>query len=206
MTETARAKRARKAIMTAATELIVARGVDAFSLRETARRSGYAPSALYNHFRNKDELIAAVAMAAVQGLGEHLSRADEGPPLARLASLARHYVAFADDNPQAYRLIFDSLSNPPKTWDEYVGVAYPFTLIVGACAQAMECGDMRTDTSPSVAAYGLWSLVDGHVHLRQKHLAFIEADFDAMFAHALSAYLRGLSTETARPDSPKERS
>lgn len=222
MSTTSRGQRAQREIIAAAADLMLEQGVDGFSLREAARRAGYAPSAIYNHFRDRDALISAVAMTAVGELAAYLSQAKGDTATERLRSLAHEYARFAQERPQGYRLVFDCLSSPPGPWEHYVQVAHPFTMIIAACAEgiaggelaaplatqasapsaaggtssAMKPNDEDRSAEASILAYGLWTIVDGHCHLRQKHLAHVTADYDALLDAAVTAYLSGLETNT----------
>lgn len=192
---TPRGDRARTQIMAEARGLLVEHGVDGFSLREVARRTGYAPSALYNHFRDKDALVTALAIEAVTALATSLGEVADGPAPARLRALGLAYARFALDHAEEYRVIFDCLANPPHTWEEYVGVAHPFSMIVETCGQGLAEGTLvdPVDVGAAGLAYALWSLVDGHVHLRQKHLARIDGPFDRLFAAALDSLIAGMT-------------
>lgn len=192
---TERGEKAQADILAAATEMLLETGVEGMSLRQVAARAGYVPSALYNHFSSKDELVARVAMASVGLLGGYLGAVPSGAALERLRGLGVAYVRFADDHPVEYRLIFDCLANPPHSWDDYVAVAHPFSLIVDTCREGLGSGELvdRDGVGASGLAYALWSLVDGHVHLRLKHLAAVDGPYAAMFSSGLDALLRGFS-------------
>lgn len=195
---TTRQNRTRAEILGAARWVLLERGVSGFSLREVARRAGYSPAALYNHFADKDALVAAVAMECVGTLARYLDGVAPGPASERLLGLGVAYASFADDNPAEYAIIFDCLSNPPMPWSHYVAVAHPFAVIVATCEQGLTEGSL-VDTAGvggSGMAYGLWCLVDGHVHLRAKHLAAIAAPYDDMFRGALNAVVHGFTPTT----------
>jgi len=193
---TARGDKARDEILSAARWVLLERGVEGLTLREVARRANYSPSALYNHFSDKNELVAAVAMECVGTLARYLGQV---PPTAdarvRLRGLGLAYVAFADENPAEYAVIFDCLSNPPHEWSRYVQVAHPFAMIVAACEQGLADGSLvdADGVGASGMAYGLWCLVDGHVHLRAKHLAEVQGPYPAMFSASLNALITGLT-------------
>ncbi|HYM69483.1 MAG TPA: helix-turn-helix domain-containing protein, partial [bacterium] len=51
----------REALLRAAIDLVADVGPRGFTLREVARRAGVSHNAPYRHFRDKEELIAAVA-------------------------------------------------------------------------------------------------------------------------------------------------
>lgn len=172
------------------------------TLREVARRANYSPAALYNHFEDKNALVAAVAMECIQTLARHLATVPPSPAPERLRGLGLAYVTFAAENPAEYAIVFDCLSNPPQEWDEYVALARPFTLIVEACQQGLGEGSLNdvANVGASGMAYAMWTLVDGHVHLRAKHLAHITAPYDAMFSAGLDALLSGMRSTEPRAD------
>jgi AcrR family transcriptional regulator len=96
----------RAALIDAAVSLIAERGVREFSLAEASRRVGVSAAAPYRHFADRDELLAAVAVRALQTFASLL--AEEGThddPCQRLAAMARAYVRFA----AAQRPLFDAL-------------------------------------------------------------------------------------------------
>jgi len=52
-------------ILNAARQLFVARGYEAVTMRETARKIEYSPTAIYFHFRDKESLITALCAADI---------------------------------------------------------------------------------------------------------------------------------------------
>lgn len=198
-TTTRRGQRTREEILAAATEVVIERGPDSFSLREVARRSGLAPSALYNHFPNRDAIVVATAMRALGELREYLGKAPaEGNAAQRLRALARSYLEFARERPREYRLIFECLENPPTTWEGYLGVAEPFTLIVSACVDGLASGEFvdPTDVGAGGMAYGMWALCHGHASLTSRNLVRVRGDFERMTEATIDALLGGWSAST----------
>jgi AcrR family transcriptional regulator len=86
----------RAALLAAAEALIAERGVDRFSLRETARRAGVSPAAPAHHFGDARGLLTALATDAFQKLGDALEAADSGGDRrAAAAAQGLAYVRFA---------------------------------------------------------------------------------------------------------------
>jgi len=100
----------RRALVDAALALIQEGELGTLSLREVARRAGVTPAAPYHHFRDKLELLAAVAEEGFVALGESMDRAVEAVPVrqarARIAALARAYLEFARERQAHYRVMF----------------------------------------------------------------------------------------------------
>lgn len=98
---------ARNALIAAATELVERVGARDLSLRGVAARAGLSRQAPYNHFADKEALLAELVRAGFQRLQQDV-RATRGYPTAA-ASLARAgeaYIAFAQRSPAVFRLMF----------------------------------------------------------------------------------------------------
>jgi AcrR family transcriptional regulator len=91
----------------AARELFVARGVEAVTMREVAKRTAYSPTALYLHFADKEALLRAVCdtdfLALAQSFRDVIDISD---PIERLSVLGESYALFALAHPNHYRLMF----------------------------------------------------------------------------------------------------
>src|SRR3954464_6599232 len=64
-----------RALVDAARRLLESEGPSALSLRAVAREAGVSPAAPYHHFKDKGELLDAVAQEGWQMLDEALARA-----------------------------------------------------------------------------------------------------------------------------------
>jgi AcrR family transcriptional regulator len=95
------------ALIDAAISLIAERGVREFSLAEVSRRLGVTVAAPYRHFADRDDLLAAVGIRALEVFAAALGAQvrDTDSPEQRLAALARAYVRFAGEQ----RALFDTL-------------------------------------------------------------------------------------------------
>ncbi len=95
------------ALVDAAIGLIAERGIRDFSLAEVSRRLGVTVAAPYRHFADRDDLLAAVGIRALDAFAAALAAEarDTDSPGQRLAALARAYVRFAGEQ----RPLFDTL-------------------------------------------------------------------------------------------------
>ncbi len=98
----------RRALIAAALALVTEEQDWTFSLREVARRAGVSQSAPYNHFADKRELLAAVAVAGFHRLRDGIMAdvAGKHPASAAFAASVRAYVRIGIENPALYRLMF----------------------------------------------------------------------------------------------------
>jgi len=100
----------RRALIDAARRLLEAEGPSALSLRAVAREAGVSPAAPYHHFRDKGELLDAVAHEGWDLLDHALAKAKAQAPSPREAmnNLGVAYVCFARENPALYRVMYDT--------------------------------------------------------------------------------------------------
>ena len=99
----------RRALVDAARRLLESEGPSALSLRAVAREAGVSPAAPYHHFKDKAELLDAVAQEGWDILDQQMIEAKakaSGPQ--QLTALGLAYVCFARDNPALYRVMYDA--------------------------------------------------------------------------------------------------
>src|ERR1019366_6436245 len=92
----------KQALLDACLALIRKSGPGGFTLREVARMAGVSHNAPYRHFRDKEELLAALAAEGFHRLTEAMVKAGEPAPSAldRFRRSGRGYVEFALRYPQ----------------------------------------------------------------------------------------------------------
>ena len=101
----------REALIRAALELIAKKGAAGFTFAEAARSAGVSPAAPYRHFRDRDELMANVALRGFEQFAAALARAwDEGRPdsFSALDRLGKTYLEFARAQPAFYSAMFEA--------------------------------------------------------------------------------------------------
>jgi AcrR family transcriptional regulator len=101
----------KEALLRAALQLIAEKGPAGFTFAEAARFAGVSPAAPYRHFRDRDELMANVALRGFQQFEVALARAwDGGRPdaLTALDRLGKAYLGFAQAEPAYYSAMFEA--------------------------------------------------------------------------------------------------
>ncbi len=157
----------RQALITAALSLLTEEQDWGFSLREVARRAGVSHNAPYNHFRSKQELLAAVAAAGFDGLRAQMQEAaaQAETPAAALRAIGVAYVCFGAANPAHYRLMFGTVLTsadtcPPPVVGEAAATAKD--LLRGVLRRGMEQGSFAVSPEGlDMAVLSAWSLVHG---------------------------------------------
>jgi AcrR family transcriptional regulator len=101
----------KEALIKAALDLIARKGPSGFTFAEAARFAGVSPAAPYRHFRDREELIANVALRGFTQFETALARAwDEGrpEPFAAFERMGRAYLDFARTEPAYYSAMFEA--------------------------------------------------------------------------------------------------
>jgi AcrR family transcriptional regulator len=101
----------REALIKAARELIKEKGPAGFTFAEAARQAGVSAAAPYRHFRDRDELIASVALRGFQQFEAALAKAwnDGRPdPMTAFDRLGKAYLTFARTEPAYYSAMFEA--------------------------------------------------------------------------------------------------
>lgn len=158
----------RNALLTATLELIEEKGVSAFTIREVAKRAGVSHSAPYRHFKDKDDLLLAVA---VEGFGmmvkETRKRYESYPdkPLARFQICGLSYIDFAVSHPAHYKVMFFSGELMDKYPEALVFSSEDsFRLLHDTICECQEKGLIKAGDANNFAL-AAWSIVHGYARL-----------------------------------------
>lgn len=151
----------RPALIAAARALLDEGGPDAVGLREAARRVGVSPTATYRHFKDKEALLAALAVEGFREFGAALAASDSAA--APLPAMGAAYIDFALAKPGMFRLMFSPLLAARRDDEELHAAARAAfaTLVRGVGAPA----DAPAGSQVPAAAMAAWSLVHGLAHL-----------------------------------------
>jgi len=159
----------REKILAAARTLMVEGGMEAVTMREVARRVEYSPAALYQHFADKETLIAELCrhdFAELAGLFMSLSQ--EGGPMAVLARAGIAYLDFARDFPEHYRFMFLIPKDVPPEGEEEANdpARNAYVFLHSVVEQAMAAGLVKDgfESSHDVAQL-MWAIVHGTASL-----------------------------------------
>ena len=98
----------RTQLIAAVGDLVESHGPDGFSVAEAARRAGVSSAAPYKHFRDRPELLRAVASEGMDRLRGAMEAAASHHPagsLTAVAAIGQAYVDFARSGPGVFRLV-----------------------------------------------------------------------------------------------------
>lgn len=158
----------RQRIMDAARDLFAREGYDAVSMRRIAEAIEYSPTAIYVHFRDKQDLLIQICqcdfVALAIGVGELQKIAD---PIERIRRMGHAYIRFGVEHPNHYKLMFMTrVEFPPDAvaQDSNHGKIDrdSYALLRHSCQQAIEKGRIRPEyRDPDLVAQTFWSAVHG---------------------------------------------
>jgi AcrR family transcriptional regulator len=95
----------RRELIQAGCTLLETKGLEGLTLRGLARQAGVSPAAPYHHFRDRAQVVAAVAEAGWVRLAAALAAARKAAHRRTLAAMAAAYVDFAVAHPALYTVM-----------------------------------------------------------------------------------------------------
>ncbi|HZZ35520.1 MAG TPA: TetR/AcrR family transcriptional regulator [Caulobacteraceae bacterium] len=186
----------RAEILEAAERIFIAEGYEGATIRKIADEVGVSSTALYMHFRDKDQILLEICTEAMEHLLSINSEISAQPidSVARVRMMLERYVQFALQNPNAYRLVFCSspvaasiqkqaatMEIGSNCFDRFVGVVRE----IGAEGRLRQ-GDAKT------AAQALWAACHGLVALMITKPEFDWAPPDQLMRVMIDGLLYGL--------------
>jgi AcrR family transcriptional regulator len=147
-------------IASAALEVLGRHGISGLNMADIARRVGLVPSAIYRHFRSKDELLDAVLELIGQKLMKNieLSRERKTNCLGCLRSLLMRHAELVQENQGILRLLFsDEIANGKSDRrSKAYGMIRSFLAEVAAIVrEGQKRGEIRDDWDANTVAL-LW--------------------------------------------------
>lgn len=179
----------------AAAALLEEEGPDRLTTRAVARRIGYTAGSLYFVFRNRADLVLRVNERTLDELRGALDAALDGQhdPDARLHTLGRCYLAFAERHPTRWRLVFEhdvpDDEEVPDAMRRKIDAFFELIAVeLGRRTPGLEADAVRR------AAQALWGGVHGIaiLSITRKLRAGGERPAEALTDDLIATYLRGL--------------
>ena len=149
----------RQTLIDAALELLAENGIEALSLRAIAKKTNVTQAAPYSHFRDKNDLLAAVAETGFQRLA--LQMAEDATGIKeiqkQIEKLIVSYIRFAVENKPLFQLMFSRELAEMKNYPTLAMTAGKnYSLISSALSRR---GNEKEDTRFLTVA--IWSLCHG---------------------------------------------
>ncbi|MEO1639259.1 MAG: TetR/AcrR family transcriptional regulator [Pseudomonadota bacterium] len=152
----------RAQLIEATRQLVEEKGPDLFSVSEACRRAGVSTAAPYKHFKDKTDMLRAVAAEGMQRQSEQMVACVIPHPegsRARIVALGRNYIDFAAQEPGVFRLMFtwSGETDEDLALHELGESKFEFVQM-----EVAKCHGRTEITDPDrQIAFALWSFVHG---------------------------------------------
>ncbi|HEY0410639.1 MAG TPA: TetR/AcrR family transcriptional regulator [Candidatus Dormibacteraeota bacterium] len=147
----------RERIVAAATQVFARRGLHGARVADIAEEAGIAYGLVYHHFRNKEEILAAIFQ---ERWGRHLGYLEEvaaspAPVRERLRRLVHFWVETYRNDPHLMTVMINEISRSYEFIESHdVGtVIEAFVIVERMLTQAQEQGELRADLDCRLASY-----------------------------------------------------
>jgi AcrR family transcriptional regulator len=193
----------RAKIMDAARELFAREGYDAVSMRRIADAIEYSPTAIYVHFRDKQDLMFQTCqsdfVALAIGVAE-LQKIED--PVERIRQMGHAYIRFGVEHPNHYKLMFMTrVEFPPDAAAQGPNHGKidrdSYALLRHSCQQAIDQGRIRPEyRDADLVAQTFWSAVHGvaSLHIVKSGNPWIDwKGVEPLASTMVDAILRGMT-------------
>lgn len=186
----------RETLIDAAVELISEKSPQGFTLAEAAKMANVSTAAPYRHFKNKDDLIEAVAERGFQRFAD-ISEAVRGQtdsPYQQIQDLCQAYLDFAKSDQGYYMAMFESGISFQANAELSFYAQRALSQLISAAEALLSNLPNETTPPPRMVAEHLWAMSHGIVELFARGDAGRNTSFEArdLLEAGVSIYLRGL--------------
>ncbi len=172
--------------------LLSEKGPEGFSLREAARLCGVSHTAPYNHFRDKDDMIEAIAGFAGNALALSLEEAGKtagGDFFRKIVEIGKAYVKFMVENPSYFKCMFLNKSVSFEDMAKSSGAESSFAVFRDAAADYLESvGAPEKERPYDITA--MWAMAHGLAVIIMNGNVDIEGDYIAFAGKIFSEKLK----------------
>jgi AcrR family transcriptional regulator len=154
----------KEALISASLEILSEKGIDGLSLRNVAKRIGVSHTAPYNHFSDKQALLAAISTTGHEQLYQLLLDTYVGSkdtPKKIIPEIAWTYLQFALKNPAKFKLMFSGALEEERNHPAFIEITsktiFLFEEIIAFCQKKGQLPGGSVDD----LAIKLWSTVHG---------------------------------------------
>ena len=152
----------RRTLIAIGVGVLAEEGAEALSLRSVARRAGVSHNAPYQHFADKEALLAAIAEEGFRILSEQIDAGQSGLEPGRretLVAAGQSYVRFAIDHPAHFQMMFGPMAQ--STYPDLARAARAsFERLVSIVDAGQRAGRI-TGGDPAQLALAIWSMLHG---------------------------------------------
>jgi AcrR family transcriptional regulator len=194
----------REDLIAHAERILMEEGVEAVTLRRLAREVGVVPSAVYNHFENRETLLASIAADGFRKLRTARENARNSQETFEQAvrRSSRDDVIFACNNPNLFKLMYSFSFPQQHLYPELLEEAgRAFEVAVREWYGDIEFS-VETSSKNYPAVLAVWSMMHGVTHLLLDRMVTLEK-YDAKSLGEVVDVTMDILIEGARKWFPK---
>jgi AcrR family transcriptional regulator len=151
-------------IIEEAERIVIASGYQGVNMRRLADKVGVSATAIYHYFESKETILRKLRIRAAEKLNDMIrSIGSDLPPDEFLREIGRQYIAFADENPNLYRLLFDAPFDEKEEAEDYGVLYFTYLAARGALEKKAQQGVHMAD--PRHHAIMGWMMLHGFCSL-----------------------------------------
>lgn len=155
----------RNAILKAAEKIFFSKNGDKGTMDDVAAKAELSKGTLYLYYKNKADLLYAIAGKGVQTLSQYLQKVVDTTKTGKgqLSDLGDEFVRFVEDYPKHFELIlrFEQTNTPQDGANRNLLMEPALEILRKVIGQGQNDGSIRTDLSSSEIVIILWSQMLG---------------------------------------------
>jgi AcrR family transcriptional regulator len=147
-------------ILSEAEKVVVTSGYQGINMRRLASQVGVSATAIYHYFENKDAILRKLRVKAAEMLNDRIRAIDSRlSPQEFIAELGRQYLAYAQANPNLYRLLFEAPIDERAEPEDFSALYFTYLAARGALEKISKQGIPMPD--PRHGAMMGWMMLHG---------------------------------------------
>ena len=172
-------------------------GMEAVSLRDIARAVGITPMAIYRHYENKQALIDALVLDALEEWSARAQAVPRGDPRVWFEGMGDAFVDFALERPRRFEAAFLIHTNVARRYpDDFLAGRSPAGVLYLQFFERAKAQGLIGGVAPIEIMITIAGLSQGLITLyRAGRVAGGEAEFRALFKRAMARTIESFLTE-----------
>ncbi|HWA91344.1 MAG TPA: TetR/AcrR family transcriptional regulator [Rhizomicrobium sp.] len=173
-------------------------GLEGLSLRDIARAVGITPMAIYRHYKDKQALVDALVLDALDEWSARAAAVSRDDPERWLALMGEAFLDFALQKPRRFEAAFLIHTKHARRYpDDFLAGRSPAGVMYLSLFERLRAQGRLSDTPPIEIMITIAGLSQGLVTLyRAGRIAGGEAEFRALFLRAMHRAIQSFLTET----------
>ncbi len=158
----------RSTLLETSIKMLASRSPSELSLRELAREAGVSGAAPYRHFKDKNELLAAISQQGFEMKFSYMIKAmkeAKGDPEKMFFGCGLAYFKMGKDHPQHFKLMMSSEVVPCETYPELMKIASTTFVLVREMIVRCQKKGLIGKGDAYLKAMNCWSVVNGFTSL-----------------------------------------